>query len=123
MTTTPKTEDSELDSEFRRRFRELKALRNSHQIDEPDFDEAVEQLAADIYGHPTEGGYCCACSYDKTLIASQVTAERERLLKELEDHISDNYYTDQLGMGRVVELATRVTFIASHRPHTEEKES
>jgi hypothetical protein len=63
------------ESEFRKRFRELKKQRNNHLIDEPDFDEAVEQLAADTYAHPTEPGYCCACNADKAFLNQQLEAK------------------------------------------------
>ena len=53
-----------METKFRKEFKKLKQLRNSHQIGEPEFDERVEQLAANIYAHPTEDGWCCACEAD-----------------------------------------------------------
>ena len=69
--------DAELDSEFLKKFRLLKQLRNSHQMDEPDFDDRVEQLAADTYAHPTREGWCCACDADIAFAAQDVQQEPE----------------------------------------------
>lgn len=80
MTNTPHTSDElykPFDSEFLVKFRKLKQLRNTHQIDEPDFDEQVEQLAADIYTHPTRDGWCCACDADIAFAMQEIQKEPE----------------------------------------------
>lgn len=66
-----------MDSEFLVSFKRLKQLRNSHQIDEPDFDEQVEQLAANTYAHPTRDGWCCACDADIAFANSSIQKEPE----------------------------------------------
>lgn len=43
------------DSDFIKEFRRLKQLRNSHQIDEPDFDEGVEKLFIDSHNRLLDG--------------------------------------------------------------------
>jgi len=68
---TSKDIDS-IESHFIKKFKELKKQRNNHLIDEPDFDEAVEQLAADEYGHNTLNGWCCACEADQAFMEAEI---------------------------------------------------
>lgn len=78
MNTTPDKPSEELfDSEFSIKFKALKKLRNSHHIDEPEFDEQVEQLAADIYAHSTRDGWCCACDADIAFAMDDIQKEPE----------------------------------------------
>lgn len=70
-----KYEGYEIDTKFKKEFRKLKQLRNSHQIDEPEFDELVEQLSAEHYAHKTEDGWCCACEADMAFMYSTLQAE------------------------------------------------
>lgn len=84
--------NAQVDSEFIRKFKELKAKRNNHLIDEPDFDEAVEQLAADTYSHDPIDGYCCACKADIAFMESS-SSRRSDIVSRLEvidDTRSDN---------------------------------
>lgn len=60
------------DLNFREEFKKLKDLRNNRFMDEPEFDDLVEQLAADVHAHPTKDGYCCTCDADKAFIAAEV---------------------------------------------------
>jgi len=62
----------ELESKFVTKFKELKKQRNNHLIDEPEFDEAVEQLAADEYGHTTIDDWCCACEADQAFMEDEI---------------------------------------------------
>lgn len=71
-----------MDSEFTKEFRKLKQLRNSHQIDEPEFDERVEQLAANLYGHHTAEGWCCACDADIAFLEGQIREAKATPQKE-----------------------------------------
>lgn len=93
MTKPNNSSKVDIDSEFKKKFRALKQKRNNHLIDEPEFDDAVEQLAANTYAHDTRDGWCCACEADiafalssikeepeyQTLITSEIIAELERL--------------------------------------------
>lgn len=69
---TKETDQDFPDSQFMVKFRELKKQRNNHLIDEPDFDVAVEQLAADEYGHETVNGWCCACEADQAFMEAEI---------------------------------------------------
>lgn len=80
--TTLPPQDNELDSNFIVQFRELKKLRNNRHMDEPEFDEKVEQLAADTYAHRTKDGYCCACPADIAFI--ETDREHHTTIKSLQ---------------------------------------
>lgn len=70
-----------METDFHKKFKALKQLRNTHQIDEPDFDEQVEQLAADTYAHPTIDGWCCACEADIAFAESWLRDTKPEIFK------------------------------------------
>lgn len=76
------------DLNFREEFKKLKDLRNNRFMDEPEFDDLVEQLAADVYAHPTKDGYCCACDADIAFMDKKFT-EQEVEQKCLEARIDE----------------------------------
>lgn len=75
--------DTEIESEFITKLKELKKKRNNHLIDEPDFDEAVEQLAADTYAHNSAEGWCCACEADQAFMESEILQQVTKGIESL----------------------------------------